>query len=570
MAKDEEDDLLPDKDAAKGFYAKYEPKEILGRGISSTVRRCIEKETGKEFAAKIIDLGATTEAGETNPYHMLEATRQEISILRQVMGHPYISECQLFALLRLHLLTRSLFLVDLQDVFESDAFVFLVFELCPKGELFDYLTSVVTLSEKKTRTIMRQIFEGVEYIHAKNIVHRDLKPENILLDENHNVKITDFGFARQLQEGEKLTDLCGTPGYLAPETLKCNMFEGSPGYSQEVDIWACGVIMFTLLVGCPPFWHRKQMVMLRNIMEGKYSFTSPEWADISEDPKDLIRKCLVVDPAQRITVKEVLRHPFFNQMVLMGDRRHPHLHLPPPAVTAGHSSRFSLAGSSSMALNTGYLYCAPQSSYSSNRMRDGPLDDACHSLSMATSCASSSSASVSASTSANASASYKTLTATVYYQQQPQPQPQPHQQQQQFLQSQHQQQALAQAQQQQQQQPHQQQTPQLHPHPHPQKSQAQLRKQSRFNARKKFQFAILVIRAVIRIRRLRYTAEPLHVEEAIRDPYRVKVLRKVIDGCAFRVYGHWVKKGEGQNRAALFENTPRTELHALYINNLSR
>ncbi|XP_017870216.1 PREDICTED: phosphorylase b kinase gamma catalytic chain, skeletal muscle/heart isoform isoform X3 [Drosophila arizonae] len=391
MAKDEEDDLLPDKDAAKGFYAKYEPKEILGRGISSTVRRCIEKETGKEFAAKIIDLGATTESGETNPYHMLEATRQEISILRQVMGHPYI--------------------IDLQDVFESDAFVFLVFELCPKGELFDYLTSVVTLSEKKTRTIMRQIFEGVEYIHAKNIVHRDLKPENILLDENHNVKITDFGFARQLGEGEKLTDLCGTPGYLAPETLKCNMFEGSPGYSQEVDIWACGVIMFTLLVGCPPFWHRKQMVMLRNIMEGKYSFTSPEWADISEDPKDLIRKCLVVDPAQRITVKEVLRHPFFNQM---------------------------------------------------------------------------------------------------------------------------------------------------------------LRKQSRFNARKKFQFAILVIRAVIRIRRLRYTAEPLHVEEAIRDPYRVKVLRKVIDGCAFRVYGHWVKKGEGQNRAALFENTPRTELHALYINNLSR
>ncbi|XP_035783980.1 phosphorylase b kinase gamma catalytic chain, skeletal muscle/heart isoform-like isoform X2 [Anopheles albimanus] len=296
MAKDEEDDLLPDKDAAKGFYAKYEPKEILGRGISSTVRRCIDKETGKEYAAKIIDLGAA-ETGDSN--HMLEATRQEIQILRQVMGHKFI--------------------IELQDVFESDAFIFLVFELCRQGELFDYLTSVVTLSEKKSRYIMRQIFEGVDYIHSKNIVHRDLKPENILLDDNLNVKITDFGFARVLKTGEKLYDLCGTPGYLAPETLKCNMFEDAPGYSREVDIWACGVIMFTLLVGCPPFWHRKQMVMLRNIMEGKYSFTSPEWADISEDPKDLIRKCLVVDPTKRITVTEALKHPFFNTVLFEQD-----------------------------------------------------------------------------------------------------------------------------------------------------------------------------------------------------------------------------------------------------------
>ncbi|KAH8409286.1 hypothetical protein KR009_012083 [Drosophila setifemur] len=606
MAKDEEDDLLPDKDAAKGFYAKYEPKEILGRGISSTVRRCIEKETGKEFAAKIIDLGATTEAGETNPYHMLEATRQEISILRQVMGHPYISGSIYRSSPRKSIPLTFWFshlLVDLQDVFESDAFVFLVFELCPKGELFDYLTSVVTLSEKKTRTIMRQIFEGVEYIHAKHIVHRDLKPENILLDENHNVKITDFGFARQLQDGEKLTgecpriigilweklmvfsgtDLCGTPGYLAPETLKCNMFEGSPGYSQEVDIWACGVIMFTLLVGCPPFWHRKQMVMLRNIMEGKYSFTSPEWADISEDPKDLIRKCLVVDPAQRITVTEVLRHPFFNQMVLMGDRRPAQstsrYHLG-GLLVAGESAaagacgvatnggatpsayRYGQLSSASVSGGPSYMYFgAPQSSYSSNRLRDGPLDDgfsACQANSGSVSNSASASTSSSASASASASSSHKTLTATVYYQQQPQQQQQQHQ------------------------------TPplqfQLQAQPsHPGDSDETgaggkhlfyapipLRKQSRFNARKKFQFAILVIRAVIRIRRLRYTAEPLHVEEAIRDPYRVKVLRKVIDGCAFRVYGHWVKKGEGQNRAALFENTPRTELHALYINNLSR
>ncbi|XP_033357621.1 phosphorylase b kinase gamma catalytic chain, skeletal muscle/heart isoform isoform X2 [Bombus vosnesenskii] len=388
MAKDEGDDLLPDKDAAKGFYAKYEPKEILGRGISSTVRRCIEKETGTEYAAKIIDISnETNEDGHT----MKDATLQEVQILRRAAGHPYI--------------------IELHDVFESSTFIFLIFEICKNGELFDYLTSVVTLSEKKTRYIMRQVFEGVQHVHNQGIVHRDLKPENILLDDNLNVKITDFGFARVLKAGDKLYDLCGTPGYLAPEVLKCNMFENAEGYGHEVDIWACGVIMFTLLVGCPPFWHRKQMVMLRNIMEGKYSFTSPEWADITEAPKDLIRKLLVVDPKKRISIKEALEHPFFHTMEL---------------------------------------------------------------------------------------------------------------------------------------------------------------KAKSFNARKKFQLAIICVRAVVRIKRLHSTPEPLSTHVACTDPYRIKILRKVIDGCAFRVYGHWVKKGEGQNRAALFENTPKTELKHLYVSNLSR
>lgn len=387
MAKEEEYDKLPDKDAAKGFYAKYEPKEILGRGISSTVRRCIEKETGKEYAAKIIDLSTSDGIHDSST---LENTKQEISILRHVAGHQYI--------------------IELQDVFESSTFIFLVFEICKHGELFDYLTSVVALSEKKTRYIMKQIFEGVQHIHSMQIVHRDLKPENILLDDNLNVKITDFGFAKLLKDGEFLYDLCGTPGYLAPETLRCNMLEDASGYSFEVDIWACGVIMYTLLVGCPPFWHRKQMVMLRNIMEGKYSFSSPEWADISEAPKDLIRKLLVVNPKERISIKGALQHPFFQTV----------------------------------------------------------------------------------------------------------------------------------------------------------KS-----KQTTFNARRKFQWVIMIVRSVIRIQRLKYTPEPLSLDIARNDPYRLKILRKVVDGCAFRVYGHWVKKGEGQNRAALFENTPKTELKHIYMTNLS-
>ncbi|KAG6455328.1 phosphorylase b kinase gamma catalytic chain, liver/testis isoform isoform X2 [Manduca sexta] len=391
MAKEEDDDNLPDKDAAKEFYAKYEPKEIIGRGISSTVRRCIEKETGHEYAAKIIDLSQESQDG-VDTHTMRDATRQEIHILRMVAGHPYI--------------------IELQDVFESETFIFLVFELCKNGELFDYLTSVVTLSEKKTRYIMRQVLEGVRYVHSKSIVHRDLKPENILLDDQLNVKITDFGFAKVLKDGERLFELCGTPGYLAPETLKANMFDDAPGYGMEVDIWACGVIMFTLLVGCPPFWHRKQMVMLRNIMEGKYSFTSPEWADISEDPKDLIRRLLVVEPSERIDIHEALNHSFFNTVAI---------------------------------------------------------------------------------------------------------------------------------------------------------------KSGGFNARGKLRLGMVTVLAAVRLRRLPHAApRATPLADAARDPYAVRVLRKVIDGCAFRVYGHWVKKGEGQNRAALFENMPKTELKSLYVSNLSR
>ncbi|CAM1313179.1 PHKG1 (predicted) [Pycnogonum litorale] len=380
MAKDE--DELPDQDAARDFYAKYEPKEVLGKGVSSTVRRCVEKETGQEFAAKIIDISPDAE----DPQAVRDATYTEINILRCVAGHQFI--------------------IDLHDVYESETFIFLIFEICRNGELFDYLTTVVTLSEKRTKVIMKQLFDVVSHIHSKNIVHRDLKPENILLDDNYNIKLTDFGFAKVLRDGEKLTDLCGTPGYLAPELLKASMYEDTDGYSIEVDMWACGVIMYTLLVGCPPFWHRRQMIMLRNIMDGKFKFHSPEWDNITDTPKDLISKLLIVDPEKRLTVSEALKHEFFQSHG--------------PTILTDRSRTF--------------------------------------------------------------------------------------------------------------------------------------------NAKKTLKFGMLCIRCLVRLKRLRFTPEPLSVEQAKIEPYKIKPLRKVIDACAFRVYGHWVKRGEEQNRAALFENRAKNEL----------
>ncbi|KAG1672665.1 Phosphorylase b kinase gamma catalytic chain, skeletal muscle/heart isoform [Nymphon striatum] len=356
MAKGE--DELPDKSAAGDFYAKYEPKEVLGIGVSSTVRRCIEKDTGLEYAVKIIDL--TQDSG--NPETIRRETLSEISILRSVAGHPYI--------------------VSLHDVYESETFIFLVFELCKNGELFDYLTTVVTFSEKRTRIIMKQLFEVITYIHQKNIVHRDIKPENILLDDSYNVKVTDFGFAKVLHEDEKLIELCGTPGYLAPELLKVSMYDDVPGYGIEIDI----------LVGCPPFWHRRQVIMMRNIMAGKYQFSSPEWDNITDESKDLISKLLIVEPRKRLTASQALKHAFFQVKV------QPHI------------------------------------------------------------------------------------------------------------------------------------------------------------------FGILCVRCLVRLKRLKCTPEPISMDVVMTDPYHIKPLRKVIDAYAFRIYGHWVKRSDEQNRAALFENKPKIEL----------
>ena len=146
------------------------------------------------------------------------------------------------------------------------------------------------------------------------MLHRDIKPENILLDQDMNIKLTDFGLAKEVKGDERFYECVGTPGYLAPEVLEAGMCERNEcdGYSFEVDAWACGVVMYTLLVGTPPFWHHRQLNMIRLIMRGTYSMDGPAWSSVTAETKDLIRKLLVVNPKERLTIEQALQHEVFH------------------------------------------------------------------------------------------------------------------------------------------------------------------------------------------------------------------------------------------------------------------
>lgn len=275
--------------AASGFYGAYEVKEVLGRGLASTVRKCVEKGTGQIFAVKIVDV-STERQSEHEAERLRHETISEVNLLRQLANHPSI--------------------INIHDFYQAPTFLFAVFEMAPKGELFELLNKSVTVSEKKARRLMRQLFEGVAFMHERMIVHRDLKLENILCIDEERVVISDFGFATQLQPGQKLKELLGTPGYLSPETLRCQMYDDCEGYGLEVDDWALGVILYTLLAGYAPFYHRRQLIMLRMIQEAKYEFRDEQWIHITNEAKDLIKHLLVVDVRQRYTAAKCLQDPW--------------------------------------------------------------------------------------------------------------------------------------------------------------------------------------------------------------------------------------------------------------------
>ncbi|XP_070317718.1 ribosomal protein S6 kinase alpha-2 isoform X6 [Odocoileus virginianus] len=261
------------------FTDGYDIKEDIGVGSYSVCKRCVHKATDAEYAVKIID------KSKRDP-------SEEIEILLRYGQHPNI--------------------ITLKDVYDDGKFVYLVMELMRGGELLDRILRQRYFSEREASAVLCTITKTMDYLHSQGVVHRDLKPSNILyMDESGNpesIRICDFGFAKQLRaENGLLMTPCYTANFVAPEVLK------RQGYDAACDIWSLGILLYTMLAGFTPFANGPDDTpddILARIGSGKYALSGGNWDSISDAAKDVVSKMLHVDPQQRLTAVQVLKHPW--------------------------------------------------------------------------------------------------------------------------------------------------------------------------------------------------------------------------------------------------------------------
>ncbi|KAG5180796.1 hypothetical protein JKP88DRAFT_200183 [Tribonema minus] len=265
--------------APERFAEAFTIGPVLGKGAFSTVHLATRNSDGRRFATKVVSRRKLPPVDEA-------ALRSEAKVL-MALDHPNI--------------------VRLVGWYEEKDVFYVPLELCEGGELFDRIVQKSCYTEREARDLVRMLLEAIAYCHERGIMHRDLKPENLLLvskEDDATIKVADFGFAKVANIPKGLHTQCGTPGYVAPEILK------RQPYGKEVDMWSVGVICYILLGGYPPFHDENQVRLFMKIKKGTFTFHPQYWATISEDAKDLITKLLVVDPAQRITAAQALKHPW--------------------------------------------------------------------------------------------------------------------------------------------------------------------------------------------------------------------------------------------------------------------
>lgn len=264
------------------LHGKYELGRHLGHGTFAKVYHARNIETGKSVAMKVVGKEKVIKVG------MMEQVKREISVMKMVQ-HENI--------------------VKLDEVMASKTKIYFAMELVRGGELFEKIAKG-KLKEDVARNYFHQLISAVDFCHSRGVYHRDLKPENLLLDEEGNLKVTDFGlsaFSDHLRQDGLLHTTCGTPAYVAPEVI------GKKGYDgAKADIWSCGVILYVLLAGFLPFQDDNIMAMYRKIYRG--DFKCPPW--FSSDARRLITKMLDPNPNTRISISKIMQSSWFKKAVV--------------------------------------------------------------------------------------------------------------------------------------------------------------------------------------------------------------------------------------------------------------
>ncbi|XP_030972733.1 CBL-interacting serine/threonine-protein kinase 5-like [Quercus lobata] len=261
------------------LFGKYEMGRVLGQGTFAKVYYGKNLISNESVAIKVINKDHIKREG------LMEQIKREISIMRLVR-HPNI--------------------VELEEVMATKGKIYFVMEYVKGGELFAKVAKG-KLKEDLARKYFQQLVSAVDFCHSRGVSHRDLKPENLLLDDNKDLKVSDFGLSalpEQLWNDGLLHTRCGTPAYVAPEVLRKKGYDGA-----KADIWSCGVILFVLLAGYLPFQAENVMKMYRKVFKAEYDF--PQW--FSTDAKRLISELLVSDPEKRISIPEIMQNPWFQK-----------------------------------------------------------------------------------------------------------------------------------------------------------------------------------------------------------------------------------------------------------------
>ncbi|KAK8479712.1 hypothetical protein V6N13_015560 [Hibiscus sabdariffa] len=271
------------KEAASGRQAlllgRFEVGKLLGHGTFAKVYHARNVKTGDSVAIKVIDKEKILKGG------LIAHIKREISILRRVR-HPNI--------------------VQLFEVMATKTKIYFVMEYVRGGELFNKVAKG-RLKEDVARKYFQQLISAVHFCHARGVYHRDLKPENLLLDENGDLKVSDFGLSAvsdQIRQDGLFHTFCGTPAYVAPEVLARKGYEAA-----KVDIWSCGVILFVLMAGYLPFQDQNIMAMYKKIYKGE--FRCPKW--FSPELVRLLTKLLDTNPETRITIPEIMERRWFKK-----------------------------------------------------------------------------------------------------------------------------------------------------------------------------------------------------------------------------------------------------------------